>query len=159
MSEQSKDLANRLRAFNEEVISFVRNCTGEDWGRVCPWEEWPVGVVARHIGAGHYQAVALARAIVAGEKLPELGMDEVTRMANEHAREHAGCSREEVMDLLRETGREAADYVAGLSDEELDRTGTLALAGGEISVRRLLENVILLSGGRHFANMKEAVRR
>jgi hypothetical protein len=157
MSQKAKQLAERLRAFTDEVIAFVEGCSEKNWKKVCAAEQWPVGVTARHIGAGHFEAVNLARMIVNGEKLPEITMDHLVGMANEHARQHAECTREEVLAVLRRNGAALADYAAGLSDAELDRTGYVALAGVEMTAQQFLEAVILASGGEHFANMKAAV--
>jgi hypothetical protein len=49
------------------------------------------------------------------------------------------------------------DYVAGLSEAELDRTGHLALAGGELTAQQFIEAVVLKSGGEHLASMKAAL--
>ena len=156
MSQRAKQLSERLRAFTDEVIAFVEGCSEKSWKKVCTAEQWPVGVTARHIGAGHFEAVNLARMIVNGEKLPEITMDQLVGMANEHARQHAECTREEVLGVLRRNGAALADYAAGLSDAELDRTGYVALAGVEMTAQQFLEAVILTSGGEHFANMKAA---
>jgi hypothetical protein len=157
MSERVKKFAERLRAFTDEVIAFVEGCSEKNWKKVCTTEQWPVGVTARHIGAGHFEAVALVRMLVKGEKLPEITMDQLVGMANEHARQHTECTQEDVLGVLRRNGAALVDYAAGLSDAELDRTGHLALAGGELSAQQLIEAVILKSGGEHFANMKAAV--
>jgi DNA-binding phage protein len=114
-------------------------------------------VTARHIGAGHFQAVRVAKMIVEGEKLPEITMPQLNDMANEHARQNAGCTRKEVLEVLRQTGAALVAYAAGLSDAELDRTGHLALLGGQVSAQRFLEAVILDSAGEHLASMKAAV--
>jgi hypothetical protein len=156
MSERAKKLVERLRAFSDELIAFVEGCSEKNWKKMCK-EEWPVGVTARHISAGHFEAVGLARMIVKGEKLPEITNEELVEMANAHAREHAACTREEVLGVLRRNGTVLVDYVAGLSDAELDRTGHLALAGGKLTAQQLIEFVILGSGGEHFASMKAAV--
>ena len=157
MSQKAKNLAERLRAFTDDVIGFVEGCTDQNWRKVLATEEWTVGVTARHIGAGHFEAVGLARMMVKGEKLPEFTMEQLVEMANAHARQHAGCTREEVLEVLRRNGAALVDYIAGLSDAELNRTGHLALAGGELSAQQLIEAVILKSGGEHLANMKAAV--
>jgi hypothetical protein len=157
MSERAKTLAGRLRGFSDDVIAFVEGCSEKNWKKACAKEEWPLGVTARHIGAAHFEAVELVRMIVKGEKLPELTMDQLIEMANKHARQHAACTREEVLGLLRRNGAALVDYVAGLSDAELDRTGHLALAGGKLSAQQLIEAVILTSGGEHFDSMKAAV--
>ena len=156
MSRRTKDLAERLEMFNKGVVEFVENCTEEDWRKVCGWEEWTVGVVARHIGAGHYDIVGLAKMIVNGEKLPELTRGQINLMANQHARDHADCTRAEVGEILRGSGKTLIDFVHGLDDAQLDRTGYLGAIGGEISTEQLIERVILQSGGEHFAHMKAA---
>lgn len=157
MSQRAKKLAERLRAFTDDVLAFVEGCSDKNWRKMCATEEWTVGVTARHIGAGHFEAVGLARMMVNEEKLPEFTMEHLVEMANAHARQHAECTREDVLDVLRRNGATLVDYVAGLSDAELNRTGHLALAGGELSAQQLIEAVILKSGGEHFANMKAAV--
>lgn len=78
-------------------------------------------------------------------------------MANAHARQHAECTRKDVLEILRRNGAALVDYVAGLTESELDRSGHLALAGGELTAQQLIEAVILKSGGEHLANMKAAV--
>ena len=158
MNQKAKKLAERLRAFAEDVIAFVEGCSEKDWKKVCTAEEWPVGVTARHIGAGHFEAIGLARIIAGGQKLPEITMEQLVGMANEHARRHAGCTKEEVLGVLRCNGKALVDYVAGLSDAELDRTGHLTLAGGEVTAQQLMEMVMLQSGGEHLAHMKAALQ-
>jgi hypothetical protein len=157
MSQRAKNLAERLRAFSKDVITFVEGCSDKNWKKMCATEEWAVGVTARHIGAGHFEALGLARMMVNGEKLPELTMDQLVEMANAHARQHAECTRKDVLEVLRRNGAALVDYVAGLTDSELDRSGHLALAGGELTAQQLIEAVILKSGGEHLANMKAAV--
>ena len=47
--------------FNNEVIAFVEKCSDENWEKVCSGEEWPVGVVVRHIAAGQFSALGLVK--------------------------------------------------------------------------------------------------
>jgi hypothetical protein len=156
MSQRAKELAEGFTAFNNDLITFVENCSDENWQKVCPGENWSVGVVARHIAAGHYGAIGLAKLIVAGEKLPELTNDAIDQGNVQHAQKHAGCTRDEVLDLLRENGASISGYVAGLSDADLDRTGHLALTGGDMSTEQFVQGIIIQSGGAHVKNMKAA---
>lgn len=154
MSERAKDLAERIRAFSSELGAFVKGCSDEDWMKVLVWEGWPVGVAARHIAAGHFKALALARKIVEGEELPELTMETIIASSNEHAKEHAGCTKEEVLAILEEQGEEVALFVAGLKDAELDRTAYLSLMGKDVSAGQFIELVMLQGGNQHFGNIK-----
>ncbi len=157
MSERSHDLAQRLNVFNNDVIRFVENCSQMDWEKVLSWEEWSVGVTARHIGAGHYDIMQLAKMIINSDKLPELTENQLNEMANQHAREHSDCTKDEVLAVLHKDGAAFVDFVTGLSDDELDRTGYLAIVGGDITTQKLIEIVVFESAGEHFANMKKAL--
>ena len=157
MGGRARELSERLRQFNDDIIAFVEKCTDVDWLKECTVEQWPVGVTARHIGAGHYSVVAVAGMMIAGEKLPELTMETIVDMANQHAREHAGCTKQEVLDVLAKGGVEMTAFVAGLQDSDLDCRRHFAVMGREITVEEFLENVVLRSAGDHFANMKAAV--
>jgi len=156
MSKRAIDLAARFKAFNNELIGFVENCSDENWRKVCPGEQWSVGVVARHIAASHYGALGLAKMMVAGEKLPELTEGVIDQMNSKHAEKHRHCTRDEVLKILRENGTSVADYVAGLSDTDLDRTGHIAAAGGDMTTEHLVVNIIIRNGSEHFANAKAA---
>jgi hypothetical protein len=154
MSQRATALAERFLSFNNDMIAFVENCSEENWKKVCSGEQWPVGVVARHVAAGHYRAVGLAKMIVAGKELPELTDEAIDQSNAQHADKHAGCTKEEVLGLLRENGTSLADFVAELDDADLDRTGQLSAVGGTISTQQFVENIIILSATDHFENMK-----
>ena len=156
MSQRAKELSQRFMTFNNEVIEFVENCSDKNWRKVCSGEKWPVGVVARHIAAGHYGAIGLAKIIVAGKPLPELTQEAIDQGNAQHAEQHINCTKAEVLGILREKGLSIADYVAGLNDADLDRISTLSVAGGTISVQQFIENIIIHSGSEHLTNMKTA---
>jgi hypothetical protein len=118
-----------------------------------------VGVGARHIGAGHYAIMDLARMIVDGVALPPLTGEQIVQMANEHAREHADCSKAEVLEILKKNGESLAQFAAALGDDELDRTGFLTMLNRDVSTQQFLEAVILQSGGEHLNSMRAAKGR
>ncbi len=154
MNQRAKDLAERLTTFNNDMISFVENCSDDDWQKVTPGEQWPVGVVAHHVAAGHYGVLDWAKMIVAGEALPELTMDAIDQMNANHAKEHVNCTKSEVLGLLEQNGSSVVSFVAGLDDEKLDRSSHLELVGGEISTEQFFENFIIRTGREHLSNMK-----
>ena len=154
MSQRAKDLANRFTAFNNEMISFVENCSDDDWQKVTSGEKWPVGVVAHHVAAAHYGVLDWAKMIVAGETLPEISMDAVDQMNAKHAEDHVNCTKSEVIGLLKENGSSIGSFVAELDDEKLDRTSHLELIGGDISTQQFLETFIIQNGREHLSNMK-----
>jgi hypothetical protein len=157
MSERARKLAEKLKAFNSDVTAFVENCSDKDWGKICSGEGWPVGIVARHLGASHFGALDLAKMIIAGEPLPKLTAETIDQMNARHAEKYADCTKDEVLGLLRTNGAQLAQYVAGLSSEDLDRAGYLAFLDSDVSAEKLIELVIFSSGKVHLESMKAAV--
>lgn len=157
MNPRAQALSDKIQAFNREMINCVQDCSDDDWQRTCKAEDWPVGVVARHVGHGHYRVVELAKMIIKGDPLPEWTMADVVKMGNDHAREHAACTREEVLAIIEKKGRSLIEYINTLSEEELDRKGQMTLAGGAISAQQIMEMLILHSGGEHLESIRNTI--
>lgn len=154
MNTRVQALAEQIQAFNRDMLNCVQNCKDSDWQKICEAEDWTVGVVARHVGDGHYRVVELAKMIIAGTPLPDWSMDAVVQMGNDHAREHADCTREEVLAILASNAATLNEFITALSEDELDRQGAMALIGGNVSVQRILELLILQSGGEHLKSIR-----
>lgn len=157
MSERAKDLSKRIEAFRDEVVANVEALSDDDWHKVLDWEEWSAGVTARHIGAGHFRIFDLAQMMTAGKELPQLSMDQITEISNKDSQEHSNCTQEETLEALRQNGAELAEYVAGLSDDDLTCKGSMPAFGGEFSVEQMIEFVIFQSAQEHLDNIKKAV--
>lgn len=156
MRQRAMDLATQFSAFHEEWIAFVTNCPDEGWRKASPEEQWPVGVVSRHVATSHFGVAPLARRMVAGEPLPELTSESIDQMNARHAANHAQCTRDEVLKALRENGSAIADFLAGISDADLDRSAHLFAAGGEMTTEQVVKVVIIQSGREHLAHVKAA---
>jgi hypothetical protein len=157
MSQRAKEISRRIKTFSEKVIAFVENVSGNDWTKKCEWEEWPVGATAYHMGAGHFAIYDLAGMIVRGEDLPSLNMDQINAMSKKQAQEHADCTKTEALEVLRKNSTKMIAYVAGLTDDELDRKGSMPAFGGDVTTEQLIGFIIFESAVQHFDSMKAAV--
>lgn len=159
MSKRAKELSKRIESFRDDVIAFVDALSAEDWNAPCDWEKWTAGVTARHVGAGHFGIFNLLGMILQGKELPQLTMDQIHAMSDKDAREHSDCTKAEALEHLRKNGAELAALVAGLSDDELDRKGSMPAFGGEATLNQMVDYVIFQSAQEHFNSMKTAVGR
>ena len=159
MSQRAKEISELIKSFSDNVMAFVESLSDDDWRKVCESEEWPVGATAYHLGAGHFAIFDMAGMIVRGEDLPPLTMDQINAMSDKQAREHADCTKAEAIEALRKNSAEMVAFVAGLTDEELDRKGSMPAFGGEATTEQLIQFVIFESAMRHFDSMKTAVGR
>lgn len=159
MSTQAKILSERIEAFKNEVIEFVDPLSDKAWDTVCDGEQWSVGVTARHLGAGHFAISGMLGMIVQGKELPQLTMDQINAMSEKDAREHAGCTKAQALEHLTKNGSELVACIAGLSDADLDRKGSMPAFGGEVTVSQFVDYIIFQSARQHFDSMKTAVGR
>jgi hypothetical protein len=157
MSQRAKEISKRIVSFADEVITFVERLTESDWNKVCELEDWTVGVTARHLGAGHFAISNMAKMIVNGEDLPSLTMDQINAMSEKDSRKHADCTQTEALEFLRKNSAELAAFAAGLTDDELDRKGSMPAFGGEVTTEQLFDYIIFQSANQHFDSMKAAV--
>ena len=157
MSQRAKDLSERLRSFGDEVIAFVENLNDQDWAKTGEWEQWGVGVIAWHLGAGHFGIRDWCDKIVRGEALPPLTMDQINDMSNGQARENANVTKDDALEALRTNSATMVAYVAGLTDEELDRKGSMPAFGGEVTTEQFIDFILIQNAAQHFKSMKAAV--
>lgn len=142
---------------NEDLVAFVESCSDDDWGKTCQPERWPVGVVACHVARGH-RVVAQWIEEMVGEGGVSLSPDELDEMNAAMAKEVAGVSRDEVIELSRRNVETLAATLRGLSDEDLRVTAPFGPSGGAVlPVDRLAGSRGHLDG--HLASMREAVGR
>lgn len=159
MSQRAKDLSTRLRSFGDEVIACVENLSDQDWTKTGEWEQWGVGVIAWHLGAGHFGIRDWCDMIVRGEALPPLTMDQINEMSNEQARANAGATKAEALEVLKANSATMVTYVAGLTDEELDCKASMPAFGGEVTTEQFIDFILLQNAAQHYESMKAAVGR
>ncbi len=157
MSNRAKDISKRIESLRDKVTLFVENLSEDEWKKTCDWEQWPVGVTARHIGASHFAIVGMLEMIIKGETLPQVTMDQINEKSKADAKKHLDCTKAEALERLRDNGSQLAAFVAGLSDEDLDRTGSMPAFGGRVSAEQIIENIIFRSASQHFDSMKAAI--
>jgi hypothetical protein len=157
MSQRGEDLSKIIESFKDEVIAFVDGLSDEEWNMNCEWEEWTAGMTARHIGAGHFGIFEMCRMILEGKELPQLTLEEINAMSDKDSRAHADTTKAETLGALQKNGAELSAFVAGLTDDQLDRKGSMPAFGGEASVNQIVEFVIFQSAREHLDSMKKAV--
>ncbi len=130
MSDRVEELAKRFEQTNDDVIAAVERCSDEQWRSTCAGEQWSSGVTAHHIGTAYVPIAEVIRALATGQPVPPLTAEMLDASNAEHARQFAGCTRAETVELLRRAGRQAADILRGLDDEQLENGAELPLLGG-----------------------------
>jgi hypothetical protein len=75
-----------------------------------------------------------------------------------HAREHAGVTKAEALELLRQNSRQAAEAVREFSDEELDRAAPFSLSfGAPVTAQFVIEDHAVRHSWHHLARIRTAL--
>lgn len=155
MSEEAHALATRFRAVNDELIAILEGCSPRQWQARCLDEDRPVGVVAHHVAGAHRTVAGWVGTIAAGQPLPPFTQEQIDQGNARHAERYASPDKEETITRLRQNGDAAADVVQGLSDEQLDRTGTMPLFGDQpVSARWMIIDRLIGHVTQHGASIK-----
>ena len=157
MAERAEALAAKFEAANNDVIATVEAASDEQWAATCADEGWSVGVVAHHIAGGTPLITGLVQALASGADLPALTSEQLDQGNAQHAQEHANCTKEETLEMLRTGGPAAVTAVRGLSDEQLDRSSTVIAGVPDMSVEQVIENVLIHSATGHLASIKKSI--
>jgi hypothetical protein len=158
MGTQAEELASRFEAAHRAVVEAVERLDEGTLGTACLAEQCTAVALACHVAEAHAVIAEWVRALAAGEVLPEITMADVDRINAERAAANAECSKAEALARLRTNGAAAATMVRGLRDEDLERTAPFALFGGtDVSVRTLIERVLIGDPEQHLPSLQAAV--
>ena len=150
----SNELAAAFEAAHQEFLDYVGGCPDEEWEAICPREGWPVGVVGRHVAAGHLIANRALRTMLTGRPVP--GSPEVHNAANEAiAREHPEPTRDEVLELAGRNARRTVDLFRGLSEAQLRIEVPMGLAGGRLLTVQGYAELFPVHLRNHLDSMRE----
>ncbi len=157
MADRAEALAAKFEEANNDVISMVESASDDQWKAVCADEGWSVGVVAHHVAGGYPLIAGLVGALASGAEIPPLTTEQLDQGNVQHAKDHADCTKEETLEMLRTGSAAAATAVRGLSDEQLDKTSTVIAGAPDMSVDQVIENVLIGSAAGHGASIKKTL--
>ena len=160
MAAKAHVLATQFDVKARDAVATLEQLTDADWRKVTAAEHWTVGVTAHHL-AGALEAVAgIVTGIVSGA--PSRGnftramLDE---MNAQHAKEHAGCTKPETIALFQKGAATASAVVRGLTDDQLEKRGTVFSDVPPISAEQLITLGLLGHIDEHIGSIRKTVGR
>lgn len=159
MGARADMLAKQFEAKADELTDTIEKLSDAEWKKVTAAEKWSVGVTAHHVAGAHEPIAGMAKAVASGQTLPPFTMEMLHEGNAKHAKEFAGCTRVETLALQKKGVASAAATVRGLSDAELDRTGTLLTDMPTMSVQQIIEGVLIDHVREHLDSIRATVTR
>jgi hypothetical protein len=160
---RSERLAARIEEGAAGLAAFAEGLSPAEWTLPVgngSGDRRSLGVLVHHVATLYPIEVDVARTIASGAAVVDLTWEAIAAMNAEHAREHAGATREVALDLLRRNGHEAAEAVREFTDEELDTAAPFSLSfGAPVTAQFVVEDHAMRHSWHHLARMRLAVGR
>jgi hypothetical protein len=151
-------LAERLEQGARALGALASALTETEWQTRIPGDGRPVGVVVHHVASMYPLEIELAQALAAGKPISQVTWDDVHALNARHAREHAGVTKAEAVELLRRNSAAAGAAIRALNDEDLDRFGTVSLnADAPLTCQFFLEDHAVRHSFHHLARIRAAL--
>lgn len=158
MASRGEELAQQLEEQMEALAKVIEEWPDDAWTKAVGEEGWTVAATAQHVSGQFPLEMEYITACAEGREMPPHTWEDINTRNDTRAEHATMVSKADVIAELREKGSVAADYVRGLSDEQLDRKAMLPLAdGAAVSTQQLIEGGVLIDHVRaHTASIKAA---
>src|SRR6266404_1006786 len=107
MGARADMLAKQFETKASELSGTIEKLSDADWKKVTTAEKWPVGVTAHHVAGAHEPISGILKTIASGQSIPNFTPGMLDEMNAKHAKDFAGCSKVETLDM-HEKGDKAA---------------------------------------------------
>lgn len=145
MGKRSEDLAAQFEKAVDELAKTIESYPDGDWQKKQGPEGWSVASTAQHVSGQFPLEMEYITAAAEGKPMPGYSWDDINGRNDSRADKNKGVTKADVIRELRDGANSTAAYVRGLSDEQLDRTGSLPLAGGaDVSAEQLILGGVLI---------------
>lgn len=157
MNHRANALADRIEQGAEALASFIEGISDAQWVAVVPNEERTVGVLVHHVASSYQAEIDLASLLAEGKPITGVTSDVIDEINADHAEEYAKVDRQDVLKLLRENSKKAADRVRKFSDAQLDNAEKVSLnADAPLTTQFFIEDHALRHSFQHLESIREA---
>src|SRR5262249_25082800 len=104
-------LARQFEATAREGAELLERVAAADWQKVTEAENWSVGVTAHHLATSYERVPDIATGLAAGQSFGNFTRKMLDERNAQHAKDFAGCTKEETLALHRKGATEAAAVV------------------------------------------------
>jgi Mycothiol maleylpyruvate isomerase N-terminal domain len=157
MGERAEGLAKRFEAKAGEMSGVIEKLSDADWKKVTSAEKWSVAVTAHHVAGSHEPIASIVKTVASGQTVPPFTMAQLDESNAKHAKDFAGCTKAETLALHKKGAADAARMVRGLSDAQLDQSGTVLIGMSPMSAQQIIEGVLINHVQEHMDSIRNTV--
>ena len=145
MPTRAESLAEQFEQAVNDFAKTVEQIPDDKWTAIGGPEGWTIAGVAQHVSGQFPLEMEYITAAAEGRPLPGYSWDDINTRNDSRAEKNSNATKDQVLRELSEGAASTAAYVRALTDEQLDRAGSLALAGGaNVTAQQLIEGGVLI---------------
>jgi hypothetical protein len=157
MGAKGEALAKQFEAKARDAATVIESLSDAEWKKVTAAEQWTVAATAHHLARAFEAVSGIITGLVSG-KLPggfTRGM--LDGMNAQHAKEFAGCTKAETVELMKKGAPTAAGVVRGLSDDQLAKSGAVFTDAPPMTAEQLIMGGLINHIDEHIGSIKKTV--
>jgi len=104
-------------------LPVLEKLSDADWEKVTEAEKWSVGVTAHHLAGAYERVPDIAMGLAAGQSFGNFTRKMLDERNAQHAKDFAGCTKEETLALHRKGAANAVAESAGSATSSWRRAG------------------------------------
>ena len=155
MGAKGEALARQFEAKAQEAARILENLSDANWNKITEAEGWSVGVTAHHLATSYERVPDIAMGLAAGQSFGNFTRKMLDERNAQHAKDFAGCTKEETLALHRKGAAKAAALVRGFSDEQLARSGVLFTDAPPMTVEQLIMGALIHHTDEHYGSIRK----
>jgi|SRR5262245_7193119 len=157
MGARAEALAKQFETKAAEMTQALEKMSDADWKKLTSGEKWSIGVTAHHVAGSHEGISNIVKALSSGQSLPHFTMAMLDDMNAKHAAEHANCTKADTLALHKKNAAAAAAAVRALSDEQLDKSGTVLSGMPAMTTQQIVEGILIGHVNEHLNSIRSAL--
>ncbi len=157
MGAKGEALAKQFEAKAQEAAGVLEKLSDADWKKVTEAEKWSVGVTAHHLAGSYERVPDIATGLATGQSFGNFTRKTLDERNAQHAKDFAGCTKEETLALHRKGAAKAASVVRGFSDEQLAKSGILFTDAPPMTVEQLIMGALIYHTDEHYGSIRKTV--
>ncbi|HLB23253.1 MAG TPA: DinB family protein [Dehalococcoidia bacterium] len=156
MSSRAETLASKVEQANNDLLKAIEGSSDDQWRATCADGVWTQGFAGFHAASSISFISGMVQGIASGEPFTPTTLEVIDEGNAAQAKEHAGCTKQETIALIRAAGPASAAMVRGLSDEALDRRAQLLVGMPEMTVEQVIEMLMVGHAAGHTQSIVNA---
>jgi hypothetical protein len=157
MGARAESLAKQFEAKAAEMTATIAKLSDADWKKITSAEKWPVGVTAHHVAGAHEPISGIVKTIASGQSIPNFTAAMLDASNAKHAKDFAGCTKAETLALHEKGVKAAVAVVRGLSDADLDKSGTVLTGMPAMTAQQVVESILINHVAEHMGSIRKTL--